>query len=55
MKYLSGSQESPFNEGFLNNVKIVIFNKKYRDLDEKHINWKKRLQYNIKYKDKIQI
>lgn len=50
MKYLSGSQKSPFDEGCGFNFSYVFCNKRYREKEEKFINWKKRilLRYQMK-------
>jgi len=50
MKYLSGSDKSPFDEGCKMNLIYVFHNKKFREKDEKYINWKKRVlnKYQIK-------
>jgi hypothetical protein len=50
MKFLSGSQDSPFNEGLRINLSFVFCNKKYRENQDNFINWKKRAlrKYNIK-------
>lgn len=53
MKYLSGSQNSPFNEGFKSNLSYVFFNKSYRENDDKYIDWKKRILQRYQHKSKI--
>ena len=53
--YLSGSQDSPFDEGFTSNLLYVICNKRYREKNEKYINWKKRILVRYKLKAEMNI
>ena len=47
MKFLSGTQKSPFNEGWKKNISFVFCNKKHREKNEKFINWRKRVERKI--------
>ncbi len=53
MKYLSGSNKSPFDEGCKRNFSYVFCNKSFLQNEEKSINWKK--QISLRYQNKIKM
>jgi hypothetical protein len=47
MKYLSGTQKSPFDEGCKKNISYIFCYKKHREKNEKYINWRKKIETRI--------
>jgi hypothetical protein len=47
MKFLSGSQKSPFDEGYKKNLSYAFCHKNHREKNEKYINWRKKVETRI--------